>query len=238
MTRRSLSLLVLSVVVAAICVRLGVWQLSRLHERRARNAAIGARLRQPPAPLAALPSDTAQRHYRRVRVVGRPDYARELVLVNRSRQGSPGVNIVTPVRVPGSDTLVLLNRGWIYSPNGTDVDLARWHEGDSLAVDGWVELPSGRTGPSRLTAAAGRAYRWLDAPTVSRELGAPVTPYYVVAEPPPGEPPKDRPVRIPEPTLDEGPHKSYAFQWFSFAVIALVGGLAFVRADGRRGASR
>ncbi len=54
-----------------------------------------------------------------------------------------------------------------------------------------------------------------------------------VAEPPPGEaqPPLDRPVRVPPPALDEGPHKSYAIQWFSFATIALVGGVVFARAQ-------
>lgn len=237
MSRRALSLLALSLVTAAICVRLGFWQLSRLDERRARNAAVAARLQESPATLDALPADTARRHYRRVAVAGRADYAREIVLVNRSRDGSPGVHIVTPVRVAGRDTAVLVNRGWVYSGNGTDVDLTRWREPDSVAVDGYVELPSSRPGPARLGAEREvRAYRWLDAAAVAREVGYPVTPYYVVWTAPPGEekPPQDRPVRVPPPALDEGSHMSYAVQWFSFATVALVGGIAFVRGDARR----
>ena len=31
------------------------------------------------------------------------------------------------------------------------------------------------------------------------------------------------PQRVPTPPLDEGPHLSYAIQWFSFAAIALAG---------------
>ncbi|MGZ8375997.1 MAG: SURF1 family protein [Gemmatirosa sp.] len=237
MSRRSLSLLLVSLVTAAICVRLGFWQLSRLDQRRAHNAGVATRLRESPATVDALPADTALRHYRRVAVAGVADYAHEIVLVNRSRDGSPGVHIVTPVRVAGRDTAVLVNRGWVYSGNGTDVALARWREGDSVAVDGYVELPSSRPGPARLGAEREvRAYRWLDPAAVSRELGFPVTPYYVVWTPPPGEakPPQDRPVRVPVPALDEGSHMSYAVQWFSFATVALVGGIAFVRADGRR----
>lgn len=237
MSRRSLSLLLISLVTAAICVRLGFWQLSRLDQRRAHNSAVATRLREAPASLDALPADTGLRHYRRVAVAGRADYDHEIVLVNRSRDGSPGVHIVTPVRVAGRDTAVLVNRGWVYSANGTDVDLARWRESDSVSVDGYVELPSSRPGPARLGAErAVRAYRWLDAAAAGRELGFPVTPYYVVWTPPPGEeqPPQDRPVRVPEPALDEGSHMSYAVQWFSFATVALVGGIAFVRADGRR----
>jgi len=41
-------------------------------------------------------------------------------------------------------------------------------------------------------------------------------------------PPAMRPIPLPE--LTDGPHKSYALQWFSFAGIALIGGVAlFVR---------
>ncbi len=237
MSRRALSLLALSLVVAAVCVRLGFWQLARLGERRAHNAAVAARMREAPASVDALPADTALRHYRRVALVGVADYAREIVLVNRSRDGSPGVHIVTPVRVAGRDTAVLVSRGWVYSANGTDVDLARWREADTVRVDGFVELPSSRPGPARLAAERDvRAYRWLDPAAVARETGYPVTPYYVVWTPPPGEakPPQDRPVRVPPPALDEGPHFSYAVQWFSFATVALVGGVTFVRADARR----
>jgi surfeit locus 1 family protein len=190
-------------------------------------------------PYAGLPRDSAARHFRRVTVTGRPDYAREFVLANRTRDGSPGVHILTPVRLstggPGGDTLLLVNRGWIYSPNGTDIDLARWREGDTLAFTGSLELPSRRPGTARLGAGtrAYRAYRFLDPAVVGGDLGAPVTADYVVAEPPPAETtiPLDRPVRVPPPALDEGPHQSYAIQWFSFAAVALVGGAAFARAQ-------
>jgi cytochrome oxidase assembly protein ShyY1 len=37
------------------------------------------------------------------------------------------------------------------------------------------------------------------------------------------------PPRVPPPPLDEGPHKSYAIQWFSFAIIAVVGMFFFLR---------
>ena len=235
MTRRTLALVLVAALVAAGCVRLGFWQLSRLAERRAINAATEARLRAAPVSLAALPADTAARHYRRVRVEGRPDYAREIVLVTRTRAGSPGVHLVTPVRVAGRDTAVLVNRGWVYSPDGTAIDPARWRDADTLAADGWVELPSRRPGPARLVSTP-RAYRWLDPNAVAREIGYPVTPYYVVLAPAPGETPAfDRPARLDLPALDEGSHKSYAVQWFSFATVALVGAGAFVRSERRGG---
>src|SRR5256885_643269 len=117
MSRRTQLFLVLAFAAAALCVRLGVWQLSRLRQRRAWNAVIAARLAAPPVTPTALPADSGAAHYRTVHVAGRPDYAREVVLTNRSRQGSPGVEVLTPVRVAGSDTLLLVDRGWVYSPD-------------------------------------------------------------------------------------------------------------------------
>ena len=247
-SRRLLVFVLISVAAAAVCVRLGVWQLSRLAQRRAHNAALAAHLRTAPVPYAALPADTLGRHYRRVTLAGRPDYAREFVLANRTREGAPGGHVITPVRGgaggPGGDTLVLVDRGWFYSPDGTDADLTRAREGDSLAVPGYLALPSRRAGSARLGGQAARsyrAYRYLDPALVSRDLGVPITPDYVVAEPlaDQSRPPYDRLKRLPTPEVtDEGPHFSYAVQWFSFALVSLVGAGAFVRAERRKGARR
>ena len=111
----------IALAAAALFVRLGFWQLDRLEQRRARNTLLASRLGAAPAPW----SDTTAIRYRRVTLSGVADYDREIVLVGRSRGGSPGVNLVTPVRRRGSDTAVLVNRGWVYSPDGTRVDHAR-----------------------------------------------------------------------------------------------------------------
>lgn len=232
MPRRTIVYLLFAAVAAAVFVRLGVWQLARLHERRARNAIVAARFAESPTTLAALSSDSGALHYRRVRVSGRADYAHEFVLANRSRHGSPGVNVMTPVRVAGMDRAVLVDRGWVYSPNGAEVDLTRWREGDSLDVDGWIEIPSRTAGIARLPSAP-KALRWLDTSAVAHDAGYAVTPWYVVIDSV-GATPPDRPVRLERPALDEGPHKSYAIQWFCFATVAIVGAGIFARTTARR----
>ena len=208
-----------ALISAAVFVRLGFWQLSRRQERRARNALVSARLDSTAVSVALLPRDTALARFRRVRVTGVPDYEHELVWAARTHKGSPGVNLLTPVRLPGSDTAILLNRGWVYSGDGATVDLAKWRDRDSTFIGYVEELPS----------VAGASYT--DRPSViarlshdvvAKALPYPVAPVYVIVLSDSAIA-ADRIARLSAPPLDEGPHLSYAFQWFAFATVALVG---------------
>jgi surfeit locus 1 family protein len=217
MRPRMLVFAALALAGAALFVRLGFWQLDRLGERRARNAILAARIGAPPAPW----SDTTAVRYRRVRLSGTPDYEREVVLVGRSRGGSPGVNLVTPFRLAGSDTAVLVNRGWVYSPDATRVDQARWREADTVTVEGYVEAFA-EPGPGDLPANQ-RLARRLSHSAVSARFPYPIAPAYVVAIDSRTAARLDVPARLSLPAPDDGPHLGYALQWFAFAAIAVVG---------------
>jgi surfeit locus 1 family protein len=222
MRRSTIAFLVIAVFVAAACVRLGIWQLDRREQRRARNAIVAARRQLPPIELSALTSDTSTTRFRRVRLAGRPDFDREFLLTLRSNNGSPGVDIITPVRVAGTDSAILVNRGWIYTPDGMTADLARWREPDTV-FSGYVEgfVPGAPNDSVRRN-----GIRRMDYAAIARRLPYPIRPFYVVAtvdsKPPGGT---TGVVRLEPPPLDEGSHYSYAFQWFAFGTIALVGGV-------------
>ena len=217
----------IALLAAVLFTRLGFWQLDRLAERRARNRLISAQIAAAPAPW----SDTTAVRYRRVKLSGIPDYERDIVLVGRSRGGSPGVNLVTPLRLIGSDTAVLVNRGWVYSPDATAVDHTRWREEDTLRVEGYVEAFI-EPGPGDLPAQQ-RIARRLSHQAVSARFPYPIAPAYVVATETGTSRSANTPARAAIPTPDDGPHLGYAVQWFAFALIAVVGaGIAI--ASGRR----
>src|SRR6478672_2487185 len=122
----SRAIIVFAAILTLVFLRLGFWQISRLHQRQALNAELSSRAVGEPVQLSQLPTDTAKAHYRHVRIDGTYDYANEIYLTLRSREGSPGINIVTPVHLTGNDTALLLVRGWVYSPDGITVDPAKW----------------------------------------------------------------------------------------------------------------
>jgi surfeit locus 1 family protein len=216
----------LAVCVAIVCIRLGFWQLDRLRQRRDRNRIVVVRLAEPPAPLTSLRKDSSSR-LRRAFVSGTPDYEHELVLAPRSHEGSPGVNLVTPVRIAGRDTAVLVNRGWVYAPDGMTVDRTRWRE-RANSFTGYAEIADANNDNVVLREQP-LVLRRLTLAAVARRLPYPVSPLYLVATTPDSTTPAStRPARLPPPTIDEGPHLSYALQWFSFAAIALIGAAVVV----------
>ncbi|MEP7001153.1 MAG: SURF1 family protein [bacterium] len=219
MSRRILVFCVFAAFAAAVFIALGFWQLDRLRERRARNAMITQQQLGTPIRLVDLPHDTATAHYRAASVEGRYDYEHELVLSYRTRRGSPGVDLLTPVRMAGSDTAVLVNRGWVYSPDGASVELKKWHEGDSAKLKGYVELIGADTGLA--TSVHPRVVRHVSRAELTAKIPYPVASFYLVAFGDTTD--MSHPARRDLPVLDDGPHRGYALQWFSFALIAIAG---------------
>jgi surfeit locus 1 family protein len=223
----------LTVVAASVCVRLGVWQLDRLATRRAKNALVLERGANQVIPMRALrEQDTSATHWKRVTVRGIADYDAEMVQSSRSQAGAPGVYLLTPVRpldAGWGDTSLLVLRGYLYSPDARTVDFAKAREADTLEIEALVTaFPPPRAGVVR-SAVAPRAVRALNRDTLEMMMARPLVPVVLLAL---GDTmPQDilRPTRVPPPSPGEGPHKSYAMQWFGFAAVFVVGFVAFAR---------
>lgn len=205
---------VLALAVAALFVRLGFWQLARLHERRAQNAIIAERRALPPVelPMHRLAADALRD--RRAHARGVYDYAHERVWTGRTYDGAPGVALLTPLRL-SDGSAVFVDRGWASSPDAARVDRERYREGDTMLVEGLV-LPAprdrGDVDPAHLRDSV--PYPLLPVVLQVNDTAAP-------------HPPGLR--RWRPPALDNGSHLSYAIQWYSFALIATVGTMLLLR---------
>jgi surfeit locus 1 family protein len=220
------------IVLAVIMLRLGVWQLDRLAQRRAENARIEQRLRAAPLALVGQPLDSAQDEYRRVVVRGTFDHGNSVLLRNRARQGVPGVHVLTPLRIEGSDQAVLVDRGWLPLDAIEPEARQQFDVEGTVAIQGIVRAPETRTGPISAqdrVPNGGRLDAWYrpDVARIAAQTPYPLLPFYVEAEQPP-----DQPLGLPRPDpqleLSDGPHGNYALQWFAFTITLLGGYAAFV----------
>ena len=238
-TVRTVAFGLFAAAAIALCIRLGFWQLDRLAQRRMRNEAVRAMAEQPVVGVDALRNlDSASIHYRRIRLRGVAEYEREIVLAARSQAGAPGVHLLTPVRPLDNsfaDTLVLLLRGFVYAPDGRTFDEVAAREADTLDIDALVTMfPPKRESHVRL--ASPGAIRYLDRDTIAAIIDSPIEPYLLLALGDTVPQSKTRPARVPPPSLGEGPHFSYALQWFGFATVFAVGFVAYVMSGRKRGA--
>jgi surfeit locus 1 family protein len=218
--------IVIGLATAFGCVQLGTWQLRRRAERQAHNETVRQRSDAPPTSLARLGLTDDSIRYRRVLVRGQWDYQHEIALTGRSRSGSPGVNILTPLVPNGIDNAVFVNRGWVYAPDAATIEFDRYREADSATFVGYIELfpPESDAERDPRSTRSPRAWHRLDTTALLRTLPYGLEPYYVVALDDTGSVrAADRPLRLSVPELGAGPHLSYAVQWFSFGTIALVG---------------
>jgi surfeit locus 1 family protein len=233
MTRRSrFSFLAFCLFAALVCTRLGVWQLSRLKERRALNQRVLAARNLPqmdlndPSAVAQVPRDGWSD--RRVSAGGSYDFGTEFVLRRQAMNGTPGVRVVTPLRPQSGDSAVLVIRGFVPSPDAATVALDSLREPEIQRVEG-IAVPVRAAPAGGEPLERGHKLTWgrLDLADVRARLSYPVRDFAILQTPDSSLP--HYPVRLEPASLDDGPHLSYAVQWFGFAVTALGAGVALAR---------
>lgn len=223
---------VVVVGLAAVFVRLGVWQLDRLEERRQANAVGEQRLDAEPAEFSLLleqAGDTTSLEHRRAIVHGEFDVAEEVLIRSQVELGQAGFHVITPlVRDDGS--AVLVNRGWVPITMDTPPVEAAPDPG-AHTLEGWVHLTQtrptlGQEEPEGDLDVLNR----VDIDRIGDQTPYELAPVYLVAT---GESGGDLPVPVDPPDFtDEGPHLAYAIQWFGFAAVGVIGLYFLLRREG------
>ncbi len=227
MILRWVVLCVLIAVLAWVFVQLGEWQLRRLDERRHTNALVVAHSEEDPRPYEEVMdremTDADEWHV--VRVTG--TYTGETYQVRYRNQGGAGTEVVSPMRA-SDGRVVLIDRGFIPRPQGQpDPDPPAPPSG-AVTVTGYVQR--NEHGDDDATVPHEFKVRLINSDRIGESLGTELVNGYVAAsDSSPADDDALEPMELPP--LDEGPHLSYAWQWFAFSVIAVVGVVVLIRAD-------
>lgn len=230
-TFRRTAVLALVALLATGAILLGRWQLRRLHDRRASNVERIAALEAPPVRVGPGTTE-AEADGRRITMQGEFDTARQVLLRGRVHRSAPGLHVVTAFRGEGGGPVVWVLRGFVYTPDGvTPPDTITAPTPGPVTVEGIAyRLPETDNGGQPIDAGAHRSYRRLDRTALNQLLPAALDLYIIESgdQAGPGRLPTAEP-----PLLDDGPHLSYAIQWFGIALAIAAFGIIVVRRDGR-----
>ena len=214
----------------ALCVRLGIWQLDRLAQRRAFNAHIESMWAADPLTLDGQPAQNlTTMEYRAVTVSGTYDFENQIVLRNRYYNNEYGYNLLTPLLLDNGSA-VLVERGWIPADgNASPADWRKYDQPGRVTVTGQIRL--GQTKPElggvpdpTLTPGQTRLDFWniVNLERIQEQVPYPLLNVFVQPNVDPYDTEPPIPYQ-PEIELTEGPHFGYALQWFTFATILVTG---------------
>ncbi len=226
--RKWLLATLLVVAGAALCIRLGIWQLDRLDQRRAFNHQVESMRAMPVLDLNRhVPGDISKMEWRAVKVQGKYDFANQVALRNQYNGNQYGYHLLTPLLFDGN--AILVDRGWIPAEgNATPQDWQKYNKSGDVNITGQLRL--GQTKPrfggvaDAIPPEGTKLELWNNAniESIVKQLPYRALPVYIQ----PNVDGNDTTPPIPyQPTVEltEGPHFGYALQWFTFATILLVG---------------
>lgn len=226
--RKWLLATLLVLVGTALCIRLGIWQLDRLEQRRAFNAQFTSARAQPVLDLnQEQPSDIAEMEWRPVTVTGEYDFANQVAIRNQYYGSQYGYHLLTPIQFDGQ--AVLVDRGWIPAEdNATPADWRKYDESGTVNVAGQIRLGREKSAllgvddPLPMDGERLDVWNNADLARIAAQMPYPILPVYIQPEADAADTVPPIPFQ-PEIELTEGPHFGYALQWFTFATILFVG---------------
>jgi surfeit locus 1 family protein len=220
-----------TVVVAAGCLGLALWQFGRRADRLAENRIAVAGRGLPVLDLAQPTQEP--RAQRRGIARGTFDHGQEIILRGRLLTGAPGVHIVTPLRLTEGDSAVLVHRGFMPAADGAVPELAIPEERGAVTIEGIImPVPSSGDGGRPVEHRGRPTWGRLDRDALRARLPYPLKDVYLLAQPDTSR--RGWPRRVEPPPLDEGPHLSYALQWLGIGAAVFGFGVFFILGIGRR----
>lgn len=216
-----------ALILIALFIRLGIWQLHRADEKHAILAEADA---APVLQLAKLNQPPTR--YAQLQFSGRYDAQHHILLDNQVLRSRPGVHVWTPFITDQGPT-ILVNRGWLALPPDRQLPMIET-PGGTLHLQGRVNQPPrvgrrlGRQDHLK-TDLWPQMVTYLDLPQIEQALDQTLSPWIIQLSPESAGGFDGR----HWPVVNFGPekHLSYAWTWFTLAFsIALIALLLPLRA--------
>lgn len=224
-------------LLVPLFVALGQWQWGKAGVKGDRQALLDTRSAEAPVHLSATPVDAETLRYRRIVVRGVWEPQRQILIDNRIYRERAGYHVLTPLRIEGGTTRVLINRGWIPAlPEHSRVPVVDTPAGP-VEISGLAIVPSPRffTLGTDAGSAAGAKTQWqpvwqnLDlaryravAAALEADGANPFTLQPIVVQMAPDSAGGGFAREWPRPDERIERHLGYALQWWSFAATTVL----------------
>jgi surfeit locus 1 family protein len=218
----------------ALCIRLGIWQLNRLEQRRTFNTQVESMRASEILNLnQTVPENITSMEWRTVTVTGKYDFENQIALRNQYHENQYGYHLITPLLFDGG--AVFVNRGWIPAEaSSTAQDWRAYDQTGVVTVQGLIRLGQGKPAFGGVADALPQdgnlltVWNNLDIEKISTQVSYPILEIFI--QPNVIETDSIPPIAY-QPTIEltEGPHFGYAMQWFIFAVILFLGYPFYIR---------
>ena len=213
----------LMLVGLGLFLYLGFWQVHRAEQKQELQATVEQRGQDVPLLLDATSLDVEAVRYRTLEVNGRFESEHEILLDNRIHNGKAGYHVITPFHIAGTDSRVLVNRGWV-SVGASRAKLPDIITPNDLrTIRGMLDMPKSKPVISDdnfgVKTKPGKVWPYLDMTIFRQHAGYDVAPFLVL------QAPDDADGFVRDwPRFDAkiGMHVGYAIQWFVFALIILI----------------
>ncbi|UPA25022.1 SURF1 family protein [Shinella oryzae] len=206
------------VLLVAVFVGLGTWQVQRLFWKLDLIARVDARVHAAPVPAPAGAVDAAADEYRHVTATGLFEHDRT-VLVQAVTERGAGFWVMTPLRADGART-ILVNRGFVPADrSGANARLGSELAAGPVTVTGLLRISE--SGGGFLRANDPAADRWFsrDVAAIAAAKGLEnVAPYFIDADATPN--PGGLPVGGLTVVTFRNSHLVYALTWYALAVMS------------------
>lgn len=206
----------------ALFIYLGLWQSGKGDRLEADLSQRAARHSLGPVAVGAALVDAGQLQNAPISVTGVYEPQWQFFLDNRQENDLPGVHVITPLKIDGSETRILINRGWVGWTHGRQVMPVVPTPQGIVQVHGLAFVPSTKKfflipEPQQESS---KLWERLDLARFEKLLGAPLQPVVLLQN---GDDAADGLVRHwSAPENKVAMHRGYAFQWFGMAVALLV----------------
>ncbi len=211
-----------TLVVMAICIKLGMWQYNKAEAKQALQARLEAGMLLAPVDLPPTSESIEAWRYRRVRFAGTYELKYQVLLDNQVENNVVGYHVLTPIKLEGENQYVLVDRGWIVGSLDRKVPVAAAPEGRQEIV-GDISIPLAKAFTLEVPAIEGKwqtVWQSMDLARYAKAASKEVKPYVVRLDAQSKAGGYSRNWTRPGERVTM--HLGYAYQWFGFALTLFV----------------